>query len=139
MLSRSFATRAVAFSLALAGAAHAEIDLKNFDLAVKPQDDFYRYVNGTWLKENPIPAEFDRWGGFSKLAEDNQKNLLTICERVAAKTTGATPVEKMVGDFFASGMDEAAINAAGVKPLQPELDRLKALKTPSDVLLSIAR
>ncbi len=139
MSFRSFATCTVAFSLALAGAARAEIDLKNFDLSVKPQDDFYRYANGTWLKENPIPAEFDRWGGFSKLAEDNQKNLLTICERVAAKTTGATPVEKMVGDFFASGMDEAAINALGVKPLQPELDRLKALKTPTDVLTSIAR
>ena len=139
MTKRPLATLAVASALFLALGVRAEIDRKNFDLAVKPQDDFYRHANGTWLKNNPVPAEFDRWGGFTQLQEDNQKNLRTICERVAAKTSGATAVEKMVGDFFASGMDEAAINAAGVKPLQPELDRLKTIKTPADVLGAIAR
>ena len=139
MTKRPLVTLAVASALFLALGARAEIDRKNFDLAVKPQDDFYRHANGTWLKNNPVPAEFDRWGGFTQLQEDNQKNLRTICERVAAKASGATAVEKMVGDFFASGMDEAAINAAGVKPLQPELDRLKTIKTPADVLGAIAR
>ncbi len=139
MTPRLFATLAVAFPLFLSLGVRAEIDRKNFDLAVKPQDDFYRHANGTWLKNNPIPPEFDRWGGFTQLQEDNQKNLFAICERVAAKTSGATPVEQMVGDLFTSGMDETAINAAGVNPLQPELDRLKAIKSPADVLTAIAR
>ena len=129
---------AVAAALSVVVGAHAEIDLKNFDLSVKPQDDFYHYANGAWLKANPIPADQSRWGSFTALDERNQTNLRAICERVAAKTDGATPVEKMVGDFYASGMDEAAINAAGVKPLQPELDRLAAIKTTTDVLKAMA-
>jgi len=139
MSQRPFTALAVAFTLALALGVRAELDLKNFDLKVRPQDDFYRYANGTWLDKNPVPPAFERWGGFIQLQEDNQKKLLTICERVAAKTTGATAVEKMVGDFFASGMDEAAINAAGLKPLEPELARLKTIKTPADILVAIAR
>ena len=102
---------AILFVLALA--AKAEIELKNFAPETKPQDDFYRYANGNWLKNNPIPGDQASWGSFSELAERNQMNLRAICERVAAKTAGATPVEKMVGDFYASGIDEAAINAAG--------------------------
>ncbi|NBQ58003.1 MAG: M13 family peptidase, partial [Opitutaceae bacterium] len=70
-----------AFVLALTALAHAEINPKNFDPEIRPQDDFYRYANGAWLKNNPVPAEESRWGGFSVLQEDNQKNLHTILER----------------------------------------------------------
>lgn len=139
MTRRPLLALAVTSALFFAPGFRAEIDPKNFDLGVKPQDDFYRYANGSWLKNNPIPPEFDRWGGFTQLQENNQANLRSICERVAARTAGATAVEKMVGDFYASGMDEAAINASGVKPLQPELDRLQALKTSGDVLAALAR
>ena len=131
-------TLAAAAALTLVLGVRAEIDLKNFDLTVKSQDDFFHYVNGTWLKNNPIPGEFSRWGGFIVLQEENQKNLRTICERVSAKGATGTATEKMVGDFFASGMDEAAINAAGAKPLQPELDLVAAIKTPADILPAIA-
>ena len=55
---------AAAAALLLGGAASAALDTKNFDLAVKPQDDFYSYVNGTWLKKNPVPPAFSRWGAF---------------------------------------------------------------------------
>ncbi|MSU24037.1 MAG: hypothetical protein EXS32_09490 [Opitutus sp.] len=116
---RKFLLVVLATALVLAAGARAALDLKNFDLAVKPQDDFYRYVNGTWLKNKPIPADQSRWGGFNQLAEENVANLRTICERAAAKTAGGTPVEKMVGDFFASGMDEAAVKTAGAAPLKP--------------------
>jgi predicted metalloendopeptidase len=120
------------------GAARAEVNLQNIDPAVKPQDDFFHYANGTWLKNVTIPADQSRWGSFTELSERNVANLRTICERASALPTGATPIEKMVGDFYASGMDEAAINAAGIKPLQPELDRIAAVKTPADVLGAIA-
>ncbi len=129
---------AAALTLLLAGTTCAALDLKNFDLTVKPQDDFYRYANGTWLKNNPVPAEFSSWGAFAQLRDLSVINLHTICERVAAKKDGATAIEKMVGDFYASGMDEAAINAAGAKPLQPELDRIAAIKAPADLLAALA-
>jgi putative endopeptidase len=135
---RKFTLAAVVAVVALTLGARAEIDPKNFDLTVKPQDDFFRYANGAWIKNNPIPSDQSRWGSFTALAERNQANLRAICERVATKTAGATPVEKMVGDFYTSGMDEAAIDAAGVKPLQPELDRLAAVKSTADVLKAIA-
>jgi putative endopeptidase len=116
----------------------AEFAPRNFDLSVKPQDDFYHYVNGTWLKNNPIPADSTSWGGFIVLRELSTANLHAICERIAAKKDGATAVEKMVGDFYASGMDEAAINAAGITPLQSEFDLIAAIKTPADVLTTLA-
>ena len=88
---------AAAAVLSLGLGLRAEVDPKNFDLAVKPQDDFYHYANGAWLKNNPVPGEFSRWGGFIVLQEENHKNLRTICERVAANGTAGTATEKMVG------------------------------------------
>ena len=133
-------TLAASAALALLlGAARAEVNLQNIDPTVKPQDDFFHYADGTWLKTTAIPADQSRWGSFAELSERNVDNLHTICERVAAKTAGATPIEQMVGDFYASGMDEAAIAAAGIKPLQAELDQIAGIKTPAEVLAAIAR
>jgi putative endopeptidase len=126
-------------SVSFAVSAWASVDPAALDLTVKPQDDFFRYADGTWIRNNPIPAEFSRWGSFNKLIDDNTTALNTLCVAAAAKGAGGTPVERMVGDFYASGMDEAAVNAAGAKPIQPELDLIAALKTPGDVLLEIAR
>ena len=129
---------AAAAALLLGASAQAALDPKNFDLTVKPQDDFYHFANGTWLKSNPIPAAYGSWGAFNELRDLSVVNLHTICERVAAKPAGRTLVEQQVGDFYASGMDEAAVNAAGLKPLQPELDRIAAIKNPADVLAAVA-
>ncbi len=113
------------------------VDPSTFDLSVKPQDDFYRFADGTWNKNNPIPAEYPRWGASVMLADDNVQNLNKLCIAAAASGAAGSPVERMVGDFYASGMDEAAANAAGFKPIQPELDRISGLKTPADVMLEI--
>jgi predicted metalloendopeptidase len=135
---RKLPLAAVAAALSVAVGVRAEIDLKNFDLAVKPQDDFYLYANGTWQKNIVMPADQARWGAFTELAERNSANVRAICERVAAKGAAGTAIERLVGDFYASGMDEAAINAAGATPLQSELGRLAAIKTPADVMTAIA-
>jgi putative endopeptidase len=126
-----------ALTLALGG-LRAEIDPQQFDPAVKPQDDFFRYVNGPWLKNTPIPAEYPMWGTAMMLVDGNAVALRALCERAAAKGAAGTVNEKLVGDFFSSGMDEAAVNAAGAAPLRPEFDRIAALKTPGDVLGAIA-
>src|SRR5581483_8748935 len=119
--------RAAGAALLLSG-AHAAIDLGGIDPAVKPQDDFYRFANGNWLKTATLPADQARWGGFNELIERNWENVRAICERAAAKTSGATAVERLVGDFYASGMDEQKINAAGLSALEPELQRLAEIK-----------
>src|SRR5882762_8123359 len=110
------------FAIGLVVGLRADVDLKNFDLSIKPQDDFYRFVNGTYLKNTPIPPEYSSWGSHAELTLRNQNSLRALCERAAAKGAAGIAVERQVGDFYASGMDEAAINAAGAAPLQEWLD-----------------
>jgi putative endopeptidase len=133
---RNHSLTALAAVLCLATAAHAGIDPKNLDTSVKPEDDFYEYANGGWLKANPIPADQTTWGSFNVVDENNKANLRKILDRVSAN--GTTPIEKMVGDFYASGMDEATINAAGATPLKPEMDRIAAIATAADLQAEIA-
>jgi len=124
--------------VAFTSGAGASVDPSTFDLSVKPQDNFFEFANGTWIKNNPIPAEYSRWGSFNILSDQNTEALGKICQ-AAAKGVSGSPVEQMVGNFYASGMDEEAVNAAGAKPIQPELDRIAALKTPGDVFTEIGR
>jgi putative endopeptidase len=129
---------AICGALSLAFAVRAEIDPRNFDPAVRPQDDFYQFANGGWLKANPVPPEYSRWGMFEQLEERNEAALRSLLEHAAAQGAAGSPIERMVGDFYASGMDEIAIKAAGIAPLQPELDRLAAIKTTADVQAALS-
>jgi putative endopeptidase len=122
------------------------LDPKNMDASVKPQDDFYLYANGTWIKNNPIPPEFSRWAAFNELDEKNKAALHEIAEKAAAaapKDSKKSNLEKAaadvqkVGDFYASGMNEKAVDAARVKPLEAELKRIDAMKDRKDVLKEI--
>lgn len=129
---------ATAAALSLAACAQAgTIDPQNFDRTANPGVDFDQYANGGWKKANPIPPAFSRWGSFNELGEHNRDALHTILERTASKT-GAKGVEQQVGDFYASGMNEAAIEAAGLTPVQADLDRIAAIKTTADVQATIA-
>ncbi len=127
-----------ALLLAAAG-ARADVTPANFDLTVKPSDDFYRFVNGTYLKTTEIPAAYSSWGSHAQLQDRNQQALRTLAEAAAAKGGQGTAIERMVGDFYASGMDEAAINAAGIQPLQVQLDLIAGLKTPTEVLAALGK
>jgi predicted metalloendopeptidase len=131
-------TVAALAALALAGAAKAAFIPENFDPAVRPQDDFFRYANGSWLNRTAIPPEYARWGAFDALIVRNQEILRLLCERASAQENRATRVEQMVGDFYASGLDAADINAAGPSPLEFEFLRISAIKSPEDVLVEIA-
>jgi len=117
------------------------LDPKNIDTSVKPQDDFYLYANGGWLKRNPVPPEYSRWGSFSELEEKNNEALHKIAEKAAnthADANAAPEVQK-VGDYYASGMDEKTIDASRTKPLEGELKRIDAIKDRADLLNAIAR
>lgn len=115
------------------------IDSANMDFSVNPGDDFYRYSNGGWLKRNPIPAEYSRYGAFEVLLEENLKQLRGIMEEAAKdKTAPKGSLKQKVGDFYAMGMDTAKIEADGIKPLLPEIERIKNIKTTDDVIKQIA-
>lgn len=116
----------------------APFETANMDLSVKPGDDFFLYANGGWIKRTPIPPEYSRWGSFNQLIEKNNDALHDISERAANNSAATDPDTKKVGDYYASGMDEAAIQAARTKPLEEELKRIDAVKTREDVLREIA-
>lgn len=109
------------------------IDPANMDLSVKPGDNFYQYANGGWLKKNAIPASKTRWGSFDVLREESSQRLHKLLED-AAKSGGKDRLSQMIGDFYRSGMDSAAIEAKGYQPIKEDLDRLAALNSKQDVV-----
>src|SRR5207248_402251 len=96
-------------------------DTANMDISVKPGDDFFLYANGGWIKRTPIPPEYSRWGSFNQLIEKNNDALHDVVERAAKETTATAPDAKKVGDYYASGMDEAKVEVAHARPLADEL------------------
>ena len=107
------------------------INPANIDPSVSPCDNFFLYASGTWLKNNPVPAAESRWGSFNELADRNNATQKAILEELARNSATAAKGSnaQKVGDFYAAAMDTMAIEAAGLKYLQPYLARIEALKT----------
>jgi putative endopeptidase len=113
------------------------IDRANMDLSVKPGENFYLYANGGWLKRNPVPGAKTRWGSFDELREESSKRMQTLLLEAAAKP-GTSPAMQMIGDFYASGMDSTAINSLGYQPIQPDLQRIDAIRDLPSLLNEMA-
>jgi putative endopeptidase len=103
------------------------------DKSLDPCSDFFQYACSKWIKANPIPADQAAWGSFNSLAIWNTAAVRNTLEDAAGKSSKRTPIEQKVGDYYASCMDEAAINKAGIAPLQPMLDRIASLRDKSQL------
>src|ERR1700687_1021154 len=114
-------------------------DTANLDKTCKPCDDFYQFAMGGWMKSNPIPPEYSSWGTFTQLADKNQQNLRQILDDAVNARAAAGSNEHKIGDFYASCMDTTAIDAAGTKPLEPELARIAEIKSVADLLAEAER
>src|SRR5213079_574953 len=110
------------------------------DTSVKPQDDFFMYADGGWIKRTEIPPEYSRWGGFNELIERNNDALHIIAEEAINTHVDPrlAPEVQKVGDYYASGMDEKTIESVRTTPLEDELKRIDAIKDRSDLLKAIA-
>ncbi|HET7650488.1 MAG TPA: M13 family metallopeptidase [Gammaproteobacteria bacterium] len=108
------------------------------DTSVNPAKNFFEYANGGWQKANPIPAAYSRWGTFSILAKQNQETIRQILEDAAKANAKPGTTTQKVGDFYASGMDEAAVNKAGITPLEPEFKRIAAIGNLKELQSDIA-
>ena len=116
------------------------LDPKNMDTSAKPQDDFFMYANGSWIKNTEIPPEYSRWGSFNQLIEHNNDALHEIAEKAANTHVDPklAPETQKVGDYYASGMDEKTIEAMRTKPLAEEFKNIEAIKDRNDLLKEIA-
>ena len=105
------------------------VEFDNFDRTVRPQDDFYSYVNGGWLKSAEIPGDRTSIGAFYDLREKSKEDVKAIIEEVAAKKDlVAGSDEQKVADLYRSYMDVDTLNKLGVKPLEAELEKIAAIK-----------
>jgi putative endopeptidase len=109
------------------------LDPKLMDTSVDPCVNFYQYSCGGWLKQNPIPADESAYGRFSELEEENRLVLKSILEKAAAGGSGRSPNEQKIGDYYATCMNVEAVNEAGLKPLQPLLDRIAAVTSKDEL------
>ena len=110
------------------------IELSDMNRSVEACTDFYEFANGSWRAKNPIPPSMPRWSRRWEAGESSKERLKGILEQAAAaKDAPKGSVDQLIGDFYGACMDEAAIDKAGVAPLEPYRAGIRAMKTPADV------
>ena len=127
---------ALALGIGTASAATDNFDMSELSKTIQPCNDFNGYVNAKWVAANPIPADQTRWGAFNVLAEKSRADQHEILEKASKDAAQAKPgsLEQKLGRYYASGMDQAAINKAGFDPIKPKLAQIAALKGSTDIV-----
>ena len=113
--------------------------VKNIDATANPCTNFFQYACGSWLKNNPIPADQARWGRFDQLEERNRDVLREILEAASKPDAGRDLTARLIGDYYAACMDEKAVEAAGLKPLEDELGQIRGLRDKAQLAAVVAR
>src|SRR5262245_4111718 len=113
-------------------------DVSRMDTTASPCNDFFQYVNGTWVKNTQIPPSESRWGSFNSLAEDNNVLLRQILEEDSKTESKEGSDAQLIGDFYSACMDEASIEVAGTKPIDPFFKKIATIKDQSGLQKEIA-
>lgn len=135
------AFRPLALALALAALpAPAALDVAGLDRSVDPCTDFYQYANRKWMQSTPIPDDRARWGTFEEIGLRNERVLVEALEEAQKKPLPpAGSPQRMAIQYYASGMDLAAIERAGLGPIEPLIALARSVASPRDLALAIAR
>lgn len=125
------------FSISVCGYAQNEsrgINLNFMDKSVKPSDNFFRYVNGTWLDQTDIPADRTRWGSFDELREKTDKDMMLILKEALNNPTYTAETDQGKAlNLYRTIMDTVTRNKQGIKPLKPYLEKINAVKDVADL------
>ena len=113
-------------------------DPANMNTAVEACTDFFEYANGTWLKKTEIPASESRWGSFNVLADRNNAMVKEVLDKAVASNAKAGSNERLIGDYYATCMDEAAIDRASYDPIKTYLTRIDSINTAEDFAKTLA-
>ena len=114
----------------------------NLDQSVRPADDFYQLACGGWMKNNPLPAAYSRYGSFDKLGENNNKRINAILDELKNANYEAGSVERKLSDLYKLAIDSVRRNKEGVSPLMPIIERMEKAKNVEqlfDIQLSLAK
>ncbi len=121
------------------GVQAQKLDMSTFDKSVRPQDDFFLYVNGEWMKRTQIPGNEQRYGVFNEIGDRNRDMMKAIVDDLLKKKTfAAGSPEQLVADYYGAGMDSVRIEQLGKKPIEPIFENINKISSKDDLLRTIA-
>ncbi len=115
------------------------VDIDYINKDVRPQEDFFQYANGNWIKNNPVPPSESRWGSFNELQRDNNKKLTALLEEFKDLESEKGSIQQILGDYYASFIDMETRNAKGISPIENELGMIQSLNSKKGIPSLIAQ
>lgn len=115
------------------------LSMANLDTTAVPGQSFYQYACGGWMKNNPLPDEYSRFGSFDQLAENNREQVKGLIEKLAETTHQAGSIEQKIGDLYSVAMDSVKLNEDGYKPLTEDLQAIANLQNTEDLTAHLAQ
>ncbi|MBR3702496.1 MAG: M13 family metallopeptidase [Alistipes sp.] len=109
------------------------IDRTNFDESVALNEDFYQYVTGGWQKKNPLKPEFARYGVFDVMRENNEIRINELFDAMTKSEAAAGSVEQKIADLYKMGLDSVRLNAEGMAPVMPDVEKIMAMQSIADL------